>query len=98
MLSAQTSCKETGRNMRISAFDDCRDTAEHKRRIGALARSPAVVRRRFVLRASANPFNEKEKAFWPKSKDELKSKTTIFSRNLLYLFNLRQFLKTLTGQ
>jgi hypothetical protein len=80
------------------AFDDCRDTAEHKRRIGAWAGSPAVVRRRFAPRASANPFNEKEKAFWPKSKNELKSKTTIFSRNLLYLFNLRQFLKTLTGQ
>jgi hypothetical protein len=80
------------------AFDDCRDTAEHKHRIGAWAKSPAVARRRFVLSASANPFNEKAKAFWPKSKDELKSKTTIFSRNLLYLFNLRQFLKTLTGQ
>jgi hypothetical protein len=82
----------------MSAFDDCRDTAEHKRRIGAWARSPVVARRRFVLRASANPFNVEAKAFWPKSKDELKSKTTIFSRNLLYLFNLRQFLKTLTGQ
>jgi hypothetical protein len=82
----------------MSAFDDCRNIAEHKHRIGAWAKSPAVVRRQFVLRASANPFNEKEKAFWPKSKNELKSKTTIFSRNLLYLFNLHQFLKTLTGQ
>jgi len=98
MLSAQTSCKETGRNMRTFGLDDCRRTGEYKYRAGSLAKSPAVVRRRFVLRASANPFNEKEKAFWPKSKNELKSKTTIFSRNLLYLFNLRQFLKTLTGQ
>jgi hypothetical protein len=82
----------------MSAFDNCRDTAEHKRRIGAWARSPAVVRKQFVLRASANPFNVEAKVSWPKSKDELKSKTTIFSHNLLYLFNLYQFLKTLTGQ
>jgi hypothetical protein len=98
MLSAQTSCKDTGRNMRTSVCDDCRDTGEHKYRIGTWAKSPEVVRRRFVLCASANPFNVEAKAFWPKSKDELKSKTTIFSRNLLYFYDLQQFSKTLTGQ
>jgi hypothetical protein len=82
----------------MSVLDDCLDTGGHKCRIDAWAKSPAVVRRRFVLRASANPFNVEVKVFWPKSKDELKSKTTIFSHNLLYLFNLYQFLKTLTGQ
>jgi len=84
--------------MKMSECDDCRDTGGCKCRIGAWAKSPAVARKQFVLRASANPFNIKVEVFWPKSKDELKSKTTIFSHNLLYLFNLHQFLKTLTGQ
>jgi hypothetical protein len=47
-----------------------------------------------VQYASANPFKD----FWSKCKDELKSITTIFSHNLLYLFELQQFPKTLTGQ
>jgi hypothetical protein len=84
--------------MRTSVCDDCRDTDGHTGRIGAWAESPTVVRKRYVQRASANPFKLKAKVLWPKSKDELKSITTIFSHNLLYLFELQQFSKTLTGQ
>jgi hypothetical protein len=76
------------------ARGDCHDNGGHSGRIGAWARSPAVVRKRFVQYASANPFKD----FWPKCKEELKSITTIFSHNLLYLFDLQQFSKTLTGQ
>jgi hypothetical protein len=98
MLSVQTSCKETGRNMKTSECDDCRGIGGYIGRDGAWARSPGVVRRWFVPRASANPFDVEDKVFWPKSENELKSKTTIFSHNLLHLFDLHQFLKTLTGQ
>jgi hypothetical protein len=38
------------------------------------------------------------KVFWPKFMGKLKSITTIFSHNLLYLFELQQFTQTLTGQ
>ena len=84
--------------MRMSGLENCRDIGGHINRIGAWAKSPEAVRKRFVLSALANPFNIKAKVFWPKSKNELKSKTTIFSHNMLYLFNLRQSLKSLTGQ
>jgi hypothetical protein len=98
MLSVQTSCKDTGRNKKMSGLDDCRDIGGYKYRVGAWVESPVVVRRRFVLRASVNPFNVEAKVFWPKFKDELKSKTTIFSHNLLYWSKLHKFSKMLTGQ
>lgn len=97
-LFAQTSCINTGRNMRMSARGDCRDNGGHSGRIGTWAESPAVVRKQCVRCASANPFNTIAKVFWPKCKDELKSITTIFSHNILYLFDLQQFPKMLTGQ
>ena len=97
-LSVQTSCIDTDRNMRTSVRGDCRDNGGHTDRNGAWAESPAVVRKRCVRCASANPFNGRAKAFWPKCKDELKSITTIFSHNILYLFDLQQIPKTLTGQ
>jgi hypothetical protein len=84
--------------MKTSECDDCRGIGGYIGRDGAWARSPGVVRRWFVPRASANPFDVEDKVFWPKSENELKSKTTIFSHNLLHLFDLHQFLKTLTGQ
>ena len=98
MLSVRTSCKVTGRNRKTSEHDDCLDIGGHRGRTGALAESPAVVRRRFVPSALANPFNVEPKAFWPKCKNELKSKTTIISHNLLCLCDLHQYPKTLTGQ
>ena len=79
-------------------FGSCHGIGKHIYRTDVLAGSLSVVRTLFVRCTLAGPFNVSAKLFWPKSIDELKSITTIFSHNLLILFALQQFSKALTGQ
>jgi len=98
MLSEQKPCTGIDRNRKRFLFDGCRGIGKRICRIGILAESLTVVRKQFVPRALACPFNVLAKVFWPKFMGELKSITTIFSHNLLYLFVLQQFTCKLMGQ
>jgi hypothetical protein len=98
MLSERTPCKGIDRNKKMFLFGSCRDICQRICGSGVLVKSLPVVRKQFVPRALACPFNVLAKVFWPKFMGKLKSITTIFSHNLLYLFELQQFTQTLTGQ
>jgi hypothetical protein len=98
MLSVQKPYKETDRGRKKFLSDSCLGIDERICRIRALVESLSVVRKQFALCALASPFNVSTKVIWPKFMSELKSITAIFSHNLLNLFGLQQFPKTLTGQ
>ena len=98
MLPVQKPCTDIDRNMKKSLCDNFRDIGERICRIAFWEESPSVVRKRSVQYASANPFNESVKVYWPKFTDELKSNPTIFSHKLLKLLVLHRFSIKLMGQ
>jgi hypothetical protein len=98
MLSVQKPYRGIGRDRRKFLSDSCLGIGERICRIRALVESLSVVRKQFALCALASPFNVSTNVIWLKFISELKSITVIFSHNLLNLFGLQQFPKTLTGQ
>jgi hypothetical protein len=98
MLFEQKPYRGIDRSRKKFLSDSCHDIDEQICRIGILAGSLSVVRKLFTPCALASPFNVVGKVIWPKFMGELKSFTVISSHNLLNLFVLQQFPKTLTGQ
>ena len=98
MLSEQKPCTGIDRNRKRFLFDGCHGIVERICRICVLAENLSVVRKQSVRCTLACPFNESVKVLWPKSMDDFKSITTVFSHNLLYLFALQQFTHKLMGQ